>query len=131
MSRGSWRMDVPFERLAAEMREKLPGAVLKGAEYLHSEVSPLVPVDTSNLVGSGDVGMGAAPGDSVAHPDTTAHLYYPGPYALYQHEGVYFRRPGHVGRPLTHTHGESFFLERPFLAHQADIIRVIREGVGL
>lgn len=131
MSYGRWEMNLPFDTKAAEVRAKLPEAVLKGAEYLHAVVTPLVPVETGNLVGSGDVGIGPAPGDTVSNPDTTAHLYYPGPYALYQHEGVYFRRPATYGAPLTHTHGESFFLERPFIQHQSDILRVIREGLGL
>lgn len=129
MARGRWRVNVNFTQAAAETDAKLPAAVLQGARYLHSVVTPLVPVETGNLVGAGDVGPGAAPGDTISNPDRTAHLYYPGPYALYQHEGVYFRRPAHYGAPLTHEHGESFFLERPTAQHAEEILAVIQDAL--
>jgi len=129
MTHGHWDVNINLNDTAAEVAAKVPDAVLKGAEYLHSVVTPLVPVETGNLVGSGDVGAGAAPGDSVTNPDNVAHLYYPGPYALYQHEGVYFRRPAHYGAPLTHTHGESFYLERPAAQHAEEILRIVEDAL--
>jgi len=125
MTHGHWDVNINLNDIAAEVAAKVPDAVLKGAEYLHSVVTPLVPVETDNLAGSGDVGIGAAPGDTVTDPDRTAHLYYPGPYALYQHEGVYFRRPAHYGAPLNHTHGESFFLERPAAQNADEILKIV------
>lgn len=129
MAHGSWDVSINFNQIADELEARLPGAVVKGAEYLHAVVTPNVPVETGNLVGSGDVGQGAAPGDTVLDPDNTAHLYYPGPYALYQHEGIYFRRPAHYGAILTHEHGENFFLERAVAQHSEEILAVVRENL--
>lgn len=122
-----WDVNLHFGELKARVHERIDQALLQGAEQLHAAVTPLVPVETANLVGSGDVGMGDLDAPGTPH---VAHLYYPGPYALYQHEGVYFRRPATYGAPLTHDHGESFFLLRPtvsegpvIIQHMRDIIR--------
>lgn len=124
-----WHINLGFDRLKEHVSEVIDQALIEGAEQLHAAVTPLVPVETGNLVGSGDVGLGPAPGDGV-QGDHVSHLYYPGPYALYQHEGVYFRRPATYGNPLSHEHGESFFLIRPtvsegpaIIQHMGDVIR--------
>jgi len=85
---------------------------------LRSVVTPLVPVQTGNLVGS--IGITVY--------DDMGEIFIPGPYALYQHEGVYYRH-GKFGAPLTHTHGESFFLERPMVQEADNIFKVMDEAL--
>lgn len=122
-----WHINLGFDRLREHIDEMIDKALLEGAEQLHAAVTPLVPLETGNLAGSGDVGLGDLDAPAERH---VAHLYYPGPYALYQHEGVYFRRPATYGNPLSHEHGESFFLIRPtvsegpaIIQHMGDVIR--------
>jgi hypothetical protein len=126
-----WHFDLHFDELKAEMAAKAEEAVLAGMSYMHGQVTPLVPVESGDLVGSGDVGLGYVDGAAVGDGEHVAHLFYPGPYALYQHEGVYFRRPATYGAPLTHTHGESFFLIRPMLTDADTAIDIVRERLGL
>src|SRR6185312_12587679 len=99
MSQGSWDVNLNLGDLVGAMQERMPVALGKATEYLRSVVTPMVPLETGNLAGSGDVQVF----------EDHAELYYPGPYALYQHEGVYYRH-GRFGAPLTHTTGQSFFL---------------------
>lgn len=125
-----WHFDLRFDDLKAEMAAKADEAVLAGMSYMHGEVTPLVPVETGELVGSGDVGLGVVGAGAVAG-EHVAHLFYPGPYALYQHEGIYFRRPATYGAPLSHTHGQSFFLIQPMLTYSETVIDVVRQRMGL
>lgn len=126
-----YEFNLHFDRLKAEMAERADDAVLAAMSYIHGQVTPLVPVQDGDLVGSGDVSLGYVDGTPLGTGDHVAHLYYPGPYALYQHEGVYFRRPAHFGAPLTHTHGESFFLLRPMIQDAGTALDIVRERLGL
>lgn len=119
-----WKINLHFDRLKAEVSARADQAVIKGAEALRAIVTPLVPVETGRLVGSGDVGFGLAGISGPALPHT-AHLYFSGPYALYQHEGVYFRKPATFGAPLTHNHGQNFFLIQPLISHRPEIVAII------
>lgn len=121
-----WHINLGFDRIREHVDEVIDKALLQGAEELHAAVTPLVPVETGNLAGSGDVGLGDFDAPATPH---VAHLYYPGPYALYQHEGVYFRRPATFGAPLTHEHGESFFLLRPAASEGPNIIRRMGDNI--
>lgn len=123
-----YEFNLGFDRIKAEMAAKIDPALLVGMEYIKTVVTPLVPIETGDLAGSGDVGIGPAPGDEA--PEHTAHLYYPGPYALYQHEGVYYRH-GVTGAPLTHTHGESFFLLRPMIQESDTTLGIVKKEMGL
>jgi len=126
-----WHFDLHFDELKAEMAAKAEEAVLAGMSFMHGQVTPLVPVESGDLAGSGDVGLGYVDGAAIGSGEHVAHLFYPGPYALYQHEGVYFRRPATYGAPLSHTHGESFFLIRPMLTDAETAIDIVRERLGL
>jgi hypothetical protein len=125
-----WHFNLHFDELKAEMDAKADEAVLAGMSYMHGQVTPLVPVETGELVGSGDVGLGVL-GIGAVEGEHVAHLYYPGPYALYQHEGIFFRRPATYGAPLTHTHGQSFYLIQPMLTYGETVIEVVRQRMGL
>jgi hypothetical protein len=88
-------------------------------------------VESGDLAGSADVGLGYVGGAAAGSGDHVAHIFFPGPYALYQHEGVYFRRPATFGNKLTHTHGDSFYLIKPMLTYGEAAIDVVRERLGL
>lgn len=121
-----WDINLGFDRIRNTVDDEIDPALVRGMETLHAAVTPLVPIDTGNLVGSGDVGIGDLDAPATPH---VAHLYYPGPYALYQHEGVYFRRPATFGATLTHEHGESFFLIRPAAERGPAIIRQVADDI--
>lgn len=123
-----WRMNLPFGRLRERVKAAEDEAVLKGVAHLQEIVDPLVPVETGRLLGSGEIGPGRKAGVGPVG-EHVAHLYFAGPYALYQHEGVYFRRPAHFGAPLTHTHGQNFFLIQPAVTHTPEIIGTVRRTV--
>jgi hypothetical protein len=120
-----WENDLDFDAVSEEMAGRMIQALGQGAELLRSYVSPLVPVQTGNLVGSGGITVNGGAQDT----PYSAELLYPGPYALYQHEGVYYRH-GRYGAPLTHNHGESFFVESQVVAHGAQIIDFMGQIVG-
>ncbi|WP_434315838.1 hypothetical protein [Leifsonia sp. P73] len=127
-----YEFNLHFAERKAEMAERGDEAVLLAMSFMHGQVTPLVPIgETENLVGSGDVGLGYVDGAAIGDGEHVAHLFYPGPYALYQHEGVYFRRPAHYGRVLSHTHGESFFLIRPMIQDADIALDIVRERLGL
>jgi len=113
-----WTINIDFAAIGDEVRSKVPAAIAKGTEYLRGQVTPRVPVETGALAGSGGVTVVGLVGS----------LYYPGPYALYQHEGVYYRH-GRFGAPLTHNTGESFFLERTVVEEAPTIIGIIEHEV--
>ncbi len=116
MASKGWTVNMDFQAISDEIHKKVPAALAKGAEYLRGQVTPRVPVETGNLAGSGGV---TVVGD-------TAELYYPGPYALYQHEGVYYRH-GRYGAPLQHQVGESFFLERTVIEEAPTIVGIVEQ----
>lgn len=105
-----------FDAITARLIEHAPAAIVKGLEHIKTVVTPLVPVETGNLVGSGGVTATGLEGE----------LLYPGPYARYQHNGVYYRH-GRFGAPLTHTHGQSFFLAIPMVTEKDAALRVVAD----
>ena len=118
MAEWSNTMGAAFDEFESLIEARMPGAIVKGLEHLRTVTSPKVPVETDHLEGSGDV---TADGDA-------GQLYYPGPYALYQHEGVYYRH-GVYGAPLRHNHGESFFLETSVQSDGENVIRIVGDAL--
>ncbi len=94
-----WEDTFDWDGLQARKNAAVTPAVAAGMEVVRQVTTPKVPVESSHLVGSPSI---TAVGD-------TATIRYGGPYARYQEFGVYYRH-GRVGAPLTHTHGQSFFL---------------------
>lgn len=110
-----WDIHLGFDKLNDEMHAKFPEAIGKGLEYIRTIVTPMVPVETGDLAGSGEIR---------AVSDDTSEIIYPGPYALYQEIGVYYRH-GEVGGPLNHTTGESYFLLRGMTQGAEGAIKII------
>ncbi|MGN8049550.1 hypothetical protein ACTJKO_07635 [Curtobacterium sp. 22159] len=94
-----WEDTFDWDGLQARKNAAITPAVAAGMEVVRQVTAPKVPVESGHLVGSPSI-------TAIGH---TAWITFPGPYARYQEFGVYFRH-GRVGAPLTHTHGQSFFL---------------------
>lgn len=110
-----------FDALTARLIEHAPAAIVKALEHIHTVVTPLVPVETGNLVGSGGITAEGLQGE----------LLYPGPYARYQHEGVYYRH-GRFGAPLSHAgslnpNAISFFLEIPMISEAGIALNIVAD----
>lgn len=112
----SWEINLDFGQIEAEMLAKIPAAMTKAMEQVRTVVTPMVPKETGALAGSGGVHV---IGD-------TAELFYPGPYALYQHNSIYYRH-GHYGAPLHHDNGEPFFLLRGMVQSQGAVMRILSD----
>lgn len=123
-----WEVNLGFDRIKTNTAAAADAAVMAGVVALQGFVVPVVPVETGRLAASPEAGTGRKSGVGPAG-DHVAHLFFPGPYALYQHEGVYFRRPAHFGAPLTHTHGQNFFLIQPLVSHSPEIRAVVASTV--
>lgn len=114
-----WEIDLNFGAARAAIDNAIPIAVGRALEHIRAVSAPLVPVETGHLVGSASI---VVSGDS-------GTITYPGPYALYQHEGVYYRH-GRTGAPLRHTHGQSFFLQQPMTTEKDAVIQIIADTVN-
>lgn len=98
-------MPLDFDPLLQRIHEAGPGAVLLGAEHLKAEAQRRAPVETGRLVGSADaVGAGLL-----------AEVYFPGPYARYQHYELQLR----------HEHGQALYLEEPTITQADAVISVV------
>lgn len=116
MSQGSWDVNFDLSDLVGAIQGRMPVALGKATEYLRAVVTPMVPVETGDLAGSGEVRVFA----------DSAELYYPGPYALYVHEGIYYRH-GRFGAPLTFTHGNAFFLTMGVVQAKEGMLEIMRK----
>lgn len=103
-------MPLDFGPIVGRIRAAAPGAVLLGAEYLKGEAQRRTPVESGDLRGSAD----ARPAGAMR-----AEVYYPGPYARYQHFGLDFR----------HEEGQALYLEEPTVSAADGVVRVV--GLGL
>lgn len=99
-------MPLDFGPVVGRIREAAPGAVMSGAEMLKATAQERTPVETGNLRGSAD----ARP-----HGPMGAEVYYPGPYARYQHYGLDFR----------HEEGQALYLETATVADAEKVFTVI------
>lgn len=99
-------MPLDFGPITAAIRAAAPAATLTGAEYLKAEAQKRTPVETGDLRGSAD----ARPAGPMR-----AEVYFPGPYARYQHFGLDFR----------HEEGQALYLEEPTVSEAERTIRVV------
>lgn len=112
-----WDFQLNLDQIKADVAEKVPAALLKGMQHVRQVSAELVPQRDGDLLGSAEVVV-------VGYQAT---LSYDGPYALYQHEGVYYRH-GKVGAPLKHEgKGESFYLERPMVSEADTVLQIVAD----
>ena len=102
--------DDALDGFDSRLRDILPIALTKGAEFLRGESAPLVPVESGHLVESG----------GVRTEGLTAEVYYPGPYARYQHYELQLRHP----------HGQALYLEQPTIEKADEVVKVIADEIG-
>lgn len=112
-----WNIDfTALDDLTARMEEAQPIAVVRAAEHLRGVAAELTPVESGQLVGSAEV-------KAVSHD--TARVYYPGPYARYQHFEL----------QLKHAHGQALYLEQPVITETAACTQImadtLKEAMGL
>lgn len=108
-----------FEALDAAIAavdEAAPFAVVRAAEHVRGVSANLAPVETGHLRASAEV-------KALSHYE--ARVYYPGPYARYQHYGLDFRHP---------QGGQALYLEQPMLTEAQNCLQImadtIREAMG-
>ena len=108
---------VMLDALDARLHGAEVVALGRGMEHIRSVATPLVPVETGQLVGSADVTVHEATGDGAS---TVAEIYFPGPYARYQHYGLDFR----------HTVGQALYLEQPMVTEGEKVLNIISDYLG-
>lgn len=114
-----WEDDFDLDGADARVHAATTEAVVAGMEVIRAVVTPEVPEQSGDLVGSGGVtGEGA-----------TATLTYSSVYARYQEFGIYYRH-GVFGAPLTHTHGRSFFLTLGIIEGEEQAMEAVARVLG-
>jgi hypothetical protein len=114
-----WEDTTDWDGVKARLSAAIPRAVGAGMEAVRTVVTPKVPVETGHLEGSGGITVGG----------NEATIRYPGPYARYQEFGVFYRH-GRTGAPLTHNHGQSFYLTTGLHEASADALEAVARVLG-
>lgn len=105
-----------LDNLTGEVNAAVPFAVGRAAEHVRAVSTELAPVLSGNLRASAEV-------RAVSH--TEFRIYYPGPYARYQHYGLDFRHP---------QGGQALYLQQPMVTEADQCFQImadtIREAMG-
>lgn len=100
-----------LDNVAAALQDVAPFAVGRAAEHIRGVSTELAPVLTGNLRASAEV-------KATSH--TQARVYYPGPYARYQHYGLDFRHP---------QGGQALFLQQPMLTEAEKCFQIMADTI--
>lgn len=84
--------------------------LLDAAEHVRGVAAELTPIESGHLVGSAEV---------KATDEANVEVYYPGPYARYQHFGLDFR----------HEHGQALYLEQPMATEAEKVFQIIADTI--
>lgn len=96
---------IHMDQITAAVIAAVPGATFKAMEHLHQVAVSKTPVQTGNLAGESSVEP--IPGG--------ASVYYPGPYARYQHYELQLR----------HETGQALYLEQPLVQETPKILEIV------
>lgn len=96
---------IHLSQITREVIAAIPEAAAKGAEHLRQVAVSKTPIETGNLRAEAEVKV---------HEDG-AEVYYPGPYARYQHYELQLR----------HEDGQALYLEIPTVVEAPKIIEVM------
>lgn len=112
-----WSVDFSeLDAVTQRIEDAAPFAVVRAAEYIRGVSIELAPIESGNLRGSAEV-------KAISH--TAARVYYPGPYARYQHYELQLRHP---------QGGQALYLEQPMLTEAPKVIKImadtVREAMG-
>lgn len=99
-----------LDAAGARIEAALPAALAKAAEHVRGIAAELTPVETGHLVGSAEVKVAGL----------EAQIYYPGPYARFQHYEL----------GLRHTHGQALYLEQPMITEANKVFDIIADEIG-
>jgi hypothetical protein len=99
---------IHLSQITEEVIAAVPEAAAKGMEYLRAVAVSKTPIETGNLRSEAEVKV---------HPDG-AEVYYPGPYARYQHYEL----------QLHHDHGgQAYYLGLPTLQETPKILEIVAQ----
>lgn len=93
------------------VKERRRFAVLIAAEQVMWKAQELAPVETGHLRASADV---------QPKGPSTAWIYFPGPYARYQHFGLDFH----------HEEGQALYLEQAMITEADEAFKVMADVLG-
>lgn len=111
-----WDLDLSgLDEVTERVREALPFAVARAAEYIRGVSVELAPHREGDLRASAGVTVDTA-GDH-----DTAHVTYDSVYGRYQHYGLDFRHPGG---------GQALFLEQPMVTEVAAVQKIMSDTIG-
>lgn len=96
---------IHLERITEAVIAAIPEAARKGMEHLHEVAVSKTPIETGNLRAESSVKV---------HEDG-AEVYYPGPYARYQHFELQLR----------HEAGQALYLEQPLVTETPRILEIV------
>lgn len=99
-----------LDALDERITTRTPEAIELGLEHVRSVVTPLVPLETGDLAGSGAITVVGDEGE----------LLYPGPYARNQHYTLSFN----------HTHGQALYLEQPMITEPPAVFKIMANALG-
>lgn len=108
--------EASMDDIAAKVDAAVPLALARATEHVRAVSTSLAPVLTGNLRASAEVS---------AISRTEYRIYYPGPYARYQHYGLDFRHP---------QGGQALYLQQPMVTEAPQCFQImadtIREAMG-
>ena len=112
-----YEFNLNFEGLDANVEAAIPTALGRAMEHVLGVVTPKVPEESGQLIGSADIKI----------EGHTASITYPGPYARYQHFGMDLRHDGPKSR---NPNAEPLFLERPMASEAKKVLDMLGTDVG-
>lgn len=103
---------VHVDKITDELIEAIPAATFKAMEHLREVAVSKTPIET------GDLRTGAAVTNTIDRKGAT--VYYPGPYARYQHYRL----------DLRHEEGQALYLEQPLVQETETILQIVATELG-
>lgn len=101
---------IHLSKITDEVIAAIPEAAAKGMEHLRQVAVSKTPIETGNLRSEAEV---------KTHPDG-AEVYFPGPYARYQHYELQLR----------HEAGQALYLEQPLVQETQTILAIVAQELG-
>lgn len=107
-----WSVDFSaLDEMTARIDGATPLAVVRAAEHIRRVSVELAPIETGNLRGSAEARL-------ISH--STARVYYPGPYARYQHFELQLRHSNG---------GQALYLEQPMITEAPKVIVIMTQTI--
>jgi len=98
---------IHVDKITDELMEAIPAATFKAMEHLREVAVSKTPIETGDLRASASV--------TNMIDKHGARVYYPGPYARYQHYRL----------DLRHEEGQALYLEQPLVQETPKILEIV------